>query len=166
MRFKKLTESILRSLKESDEAIVVQDKKTFEQLKEISVKSGKVKPVEVTLKFRIAQKDEKIKTLEGPEDVKSGGYIMTGTIGEQYAIAPDKFPKKYKDITFTNKEKTEGKATKIVDNKEYEYLDPQKPFKAKTWAGVIEGDKNSVLLQYGADDYGIIRKDLFKTLYK
>jgi hypothetical protein len=154
---------LYNSLNEGVDTTVVASDDDFYEMKKSS-ESGVATPIAVRLKFRIAQKEEQIQTLEGPETVPAGGYIMTGTIGEKYAISPEKFPKKYTDIKMKNG--VEGEATKIVDGKKYEYLDPQKPFKAKTWAGVISGDANSVLLRYGDGDYGIIRKDLFNTLYK
>ena len=154
-----------------NESITVSDEKTFEELKKVSKKSGIAIPLKIKVKFRIAQEDETIESLEGKETAKKGGVIITGTVGEEYAIAPDKFPKKYENIRYTDKDETEGTATKIVDNKEYEYLDPMTKFQAKTWAGVIRGDSNDILVRYGEGDYGIIKKKIngknfFETLYK
>jgi len=152
------------------DTITVKDDKSFNELKEIS-KNGFAIPKKITIHFEIANKDTKVQTMEGEEVAKKGGFIITGTVGEKYVISPDKFPKKYTNIKYLNKEKTKGKATKVIDNKKYEYLDPMTNFKATTWAGTIKGDSNDILIRYGDNDYGIIKKkvngkNFFISLYK
>lgn len=152
-----------------NENTVVDSDEKFEMMKSKG-KSGIAVAKPVTLEFRIASQPETVQTLEGPEQAPAGAVIMKGVVGEEYAIDPNKFPQKYKNITYSNPEKTAGHATKIVSAEGVEFVDPMQPFGAKTWAGVIQGDENDVLVRYGQGDYGIIKKQvngqpLFTQLY-
>jgi len=162
-RWIKLTESAI-----GDKGMVVDSDEKFQELAQ-GKSHGTAKPIEITIKWRVASEDTVLQTLEGEELAKKGGIIVTGTVGEQYAISPEKFPKKY-NIIKANSDNTAGYATKIVGGGALTYIDPMVPFQAKTWAGVIHGDSNDILIRYGENDYGIIKKmhngkPLFTSLY-
>ena len=52
------------------------------------------KPIEI--KFRIAEAEEKIETLEGTMIAHKGDYIITGIREEEYPCKPDIFNKTYR----------------------------------------------------------------------
>ncbi len=57
----------------------------------------------LAIKFRIAEKEEKIETLEGTMTASVGDYIITGVKGEQYPCKPDIFLMTY-DVDIITKE--------------------------------------------------------------
>jgi hypothetical protein len=144
--------------------IRVETDRDFEAAKGVLGPVEHVVPIEVTLRFRVAQAEETVHSLEGPTVANPGDYVMTGTIGEHYIVAAHRFASKYKDVDMTSP--TEGRATKMVDGVVREAVRASKAFEAKTWNGVIQGEPGDVLLRYGEGDFGIVAKKLFDTLYR
>ena len=113
----------------------------------------------IPLNFRIAEKDETIKTKEGLVGAKTGDAIMTGTEGEQWPIPQDKFKETY-DIV---KPGIAAKKNIPVFAKEM-----AESFQVKVgWAeDLLQGEPGDYLVQYGFKDYGVVGKEIFKKTYK
>ena len=113
----------------------------------------------IPLNFRIAEKDETIKTKEGLVGAKTGDAIMTGTEGEQWPIPQDKFKETYNIV----KPGIAAKKNIPVFAKEM-----AESFQVKVgWAeDLLQGEPGDYLVQYGLKDYGIVGKEIFKKTYK
>ena len=59
------------------------------------MKIGIAKKRPISVKFRVAEKEEEIKTLEGIMRADIGDYIITGVNGEIYPCKQDIFKKTY-----------------------------------------------------------------------
>jgi hypothetical protein len=110
------------------------------------------------VKYQVADKDGTIQTLEGPVSYKAGYYIMTGPKGEQYPITPEKFSTLYDDNG--NGSGTPKKIIKIAKLADHD--------------GTVNtswGDKlnytagNDFIVRHGANDYGVVKKDIFAQTY-
>jgi len=157
----------------------------FEGEKVMNVKKNPL--VEYT--YYIANRDGTIKTLENPQQpYKAGQYIMTGTVGENWPVKPDRF-----DSTYVKKEQHEeivngetvtvGVANpKQERNKETgELLIRKAIFVSDLPEEFREGellvdwndehyvqlhfDENNVIIRVKENDFLIIRKDIFLTSY-
>jgi len=109
-------------------------------------------------KYKIADTDGQIETLEGPVNYKAGYYILTGPKGEQYPIPPEKFHD-------------------LKDDHGHGVCTPKKIMKIAKLAdhsGSVDtswGEKlnyntgEDVIVRHGPNDYGVVKKDIFQQTY-
>ena len=108
--------------------------------------------------YKIAQQDGIIETLEGPVNYKADYYIMTGPKGEQYPITPQKFVTLYTD----NKD---GTATPVKIEKLAKLADHDGVVHT-SWGDKLHYTKgNDYIVKHGTNDYGAVKKDIFRTTY-
>ena len=109
-------------------------------------------------KYEIAKEPGTIQTLEGPVRYDAGYYIMTGPKGEQYPITPEKFKSLKDDLG--NGVCTPKKIIKVA--------------KVADHSGTVDtswGEKLhynpevDVIVRHGPNDYGVVKKDIFKQTY-
>lgn len=109
-------------------------------------------------KFEIAKSDGKIETLEGPVNYKAGYYIMTGPKGEKYPIPPAKFSELKDDNgDGTASPKRIIKLAKLADHEGIVNTSWGEPLNYT--AG------NDYIVKHGTNDYGVVKKDIFKQTY-
>lgn len=110
--------------------------------------------------FSVADSNGTLDTLEGPVTYSKGDYIMTGPKGEQYPISPEKF----KELKTDNGDGTASpkkivKLVKMADHDGYVIL-KYNGSKLNYTAG------EDYIVRHGQDDYGVVKKDIFKQTYK
>ncbi len=110
--------------------------------------------------FTVADSDGSIDTLEGPVSYNKGDYIMTGPKGEQYPISPEKF----KELKSDNGDGTASprkivKLVKLADHDGHVILQ-YNGSKLNYTAG------EDYIVRHGPNDYGVVKKDIFKQTYK
>lgn len=128
---------------------------------------GLATPRKVKVDFRIAQEATQIESLEGSQTIPIGGVIITGLVGEHYGMSPQTFDKKYCDLVYHDESKSSGIATKNVDSTiMYEWILPVTEINVHTWAGDIHSSPGDYIVRYDKDDFGIIKPNLFTSLYK
>lgn len=110
------------------------------------------------VKYRIADRNGTVNTLEGPVNYSTGFYIMTGPKGEEYPITPEKFKTLYDD---------QGKGIGI----------PKKISKKARLAdhdGIVNTSWGEPLhytagldyiVRHGPSDYGVVKSDIFQQTY-
>ena len=110
-------------------------------------------------KYKIADQDGIIQTLEGPVNYKKGYYIMTGPKGEQYPIPPEKF-KELKD------DHGNGIATPKKIIKMAKLADHDGDVKT-SWGETLRYTKDEdYIVRHGSNDFGVVKVDIFKQTYK
>ena len=110
-------------------------------------------------KYKIADQDGVIQTLEGPVNYKKGYYIMTGPKGEQYPIPPEKF-KELKD------DQGNGIATPKKIIKMAKLADHDGDVKT-SWGETLRYTKDEdYIVRHGSNDFGVVKVDIFKQTYK
>ena len=114
----------------------------------------------IPLKVDFAEKDGTIETKEGTQPYKAGDAIVTGTEGEQWPIPTDSFNKTYevvdKDKGLYAKKSIDVYARKMGD-----------PFTVNiSWSNKpLVGKPGDWLVQYRADDFGIVDGGIFNKTY-
>ena len=110
------------------------------------------------VKYRVADEDGTLQTLEGPVNYQTGYYIMTGPKGEQYPITPEKFANLYDDNgNGTGTPKKIIKVAKLADHNGVVNTSWGEPLNYT--AG------NDFIVRHGAGDYGVVKKDIFAQTY-
>jgi hypothetical protein len=109
-------------------------------------------------RYEIAQKNGTIQTLEGPVNYQAGYYILTGQKGEQYPIPPEKFRELKDDagdgVCYPKKI---IKLAKLADHD---------GSVATSWGETLNYTAgNDYIVRHGANDYGVIKKDIFAQTY-
>jgi len=110
-------------------------------------------------RYEIAQQDGVIQTLEGPVNYKQGYYILTGPKGEQYPVPPEKFHELKDDagngVCYPKKI---IKLAKLADHD---------GSVATSWGETLNYTAgNDYIVRHGANDYGVVKKDIFEKTYK
>lgn len=110
--------------------------------------------------FSVADENGSIDTLEGPVSYNQGDYIMTGPKGEKYPISPEKF----KELKTDNGDGTASprkiiKLVKLADHDGHVILQ-YNGSKLNYTAG------EDYIVRHGPNDYGVVKKDIFKQTYK
>ena len=109
-------------------------------------------------KYKIADQDGVIQTLEGPVNYKKGYYIMTGPKGEQYPIPPEKF-KELKD------DQGNGISTPKKIIKMAKLADHDGAVKT-SWGETLNYTKDKdYIVRHGSNDFGVVKVDIFKQTY-
>lgn len=108
--------------------------------------------------FEIAKKDGVLQTLEGPVSYKKGFYLMTGPKGERYPVPPDTFKKLKVD-------NGDGTASPIPIPKKVKVADHSGVVKT-SWGEDLNYVPGDFIVRHGANDYGVIRPDIFKETYQ
>jgi len=105
------------------------------------------------------------KTKEGNVIYKVGDAILTGVEGEQWPIERPKFDASYEAIAPTKNGEDGLYCKKPI---QVFALQMNEPFYVNvSWLDDrIEGKAGDWLVQYGADDYGIIGQSIFEKTYK
>jgi hypothetical protein len=109
-------------------------------------------------KYKIAQQDGTIQTLEGPVNYLAGYYILTGPKGEQYPMPPEKFAELKDDagngVCYPKKI---IKLAKLADHD---------GSVATSWGETLNYTAgNDYIVKHGSNDYGVIKKDIFAQTY-
>jgi hypothetical protein len=109
-------------------------------------------------RYEIAQEPGTIQTLEGPVNYDTGFYIMTGPKGEQYPITPEKFNELKDDLgDGVASPKKIVKLAKLADH------DGSVP---TSWGETMHYTAgNDYIVKHGANDYGVVKKDIFAQTY-
>jgi len=104
-------------------------------------------------------------TKEGKVSYKFGDAIMTGMEGEQWPIERKKFDETYDPIASTRTGENGSYTKKPIM---VHALQMDEPFYViVSWADDrLEGQQGDWLLQYGADDYGVVSKTIFEKTYE
>ena len=110
----------------------------------------------VEIAFRKADADGVCATKEGPVSYQAGDTLMTGTQGETWPIAADKFAATY-DIV------RDGIASKKAIPVQGAELALPTEIQA-SW-GVLRGKPGDIVVRYGEGDYGIVSRDIFEETY-
>ncbi len=109
-------------------------------------------------KYEVATADGEIQTLEGPVKYKKGYYIMTGPKGEQYPMPPEKF-RELKD------DQGKGVATPKKIMKVAKLADHDGSV-ATSWGETLNYTAgNDYIVRHGANDYGVVKSDIFDRTY-
>lgn len=96
-------------------------------------------------------------TLEGPVRHDVGHKIVTGTKGEKYPIAPEKFSSLYDDRgDGTATPKKIIKAAKLADHDGVLHT---------SWGDLAYKTGQHYIVRHGDGDYGAIEKDIFSKTY-
>ena len=109
-------------------------------------------------RYEIASEPGTIETLEGPVKYPKGYYIMTGPKGEQYPITPEKFRDLKDDLG-------NGVCTpkKIIKQAKLADHDGSVP---TSWGETLHYTAgNDYIVRHGANDYGVVKKDIFQQTY-
>jgi hypothetical protein len=109
--------------------------------------------------YRIATEPGTIDTLEGPIKYPAGHYIMTGPKGEEYPISPERFKDLKDDLgDGVAQPKKIVKLAKVADHSGS--VDT-------SWGEKMHYDpKVDVIVRHGANDYGVVKKDIFDITYE
>lgn len=109
-------------------------------------------------KYRIADSDGTIDTLEGPVSYKKGFYIMTGPKGEEYPMPPEKFSELKDD--HGNGIATPKKIPKIAKLADHDGA------VETSWGETLNYTTGEdFIVKHGPGDYGVIKADIFKKTY-
>lgn len=112
--------------------------------------------------FEIAQTDGELDHLEGagkPQKYKKGYYIVTGPKGERYSMPPEEFHKLKKD-------NGDGTATPKPIVKLAKVADHSGVVKTSWGEDLNYNPEVDVIVRHGADDYGVVKKDIFDKTYQ
>jgi len=109
--------------------------------------------------FEVAKDSGTIDTLEGPVTYSKGDYIMTGPKGEQYPISP----KTFSDLKVDNGDGTASpkkviKFVKMADHDGYVIL-------SYNGSKLNYSKGEDYIVRHGPNDYGVVKKDIFKQTY-
>ena len=110
-------------------------------------------------RYEIADEPGTIDTLEGPVKYPAGYYIMTGPKGEQYPITPEKFDELKDDLG-------DGVCTpkKII---KWAKLADRSGSVDTSWGEKLHYNPGEdVIVRHGENDYGVVKKDIFKQTYE
>lgn len=115
------------------------------------------KPIPV--RFRFAECDQEVATLEGPVRCKTGDAILTGVQGEQWPVSRTYFDAKY--------ELDEPAGTCIKKPVLVSVRKMDQPFSVRVaWAdALIHGKAGDWLVTNGPGDEGIVDADIFEKTY-
>jgi len=109
-------------------------------------------------KYEIASQDTTIQTLEGPQQVKKGFYVLTGPKGEKYSMPPEKFAELKDDLG--NGDCSPKKIMKVA-----KLADHDGDVKT-SWGETLHYTKgNDYIVRHGSGDYGVVKADIFKQTY-
>lgn len=109
-------------------------------------------------RYEIAQQPGTIQTLEGPVNYPAGYYIMTGPKGEQYPITPEKFNELKDDLG--NGVASPKKIVKLAKLADHDGSVPT------SWGETLHYTAgNDYIVKHGANDYGVVKKDIFAQTY-
>lgn len=109
-------------------------------------------------KYEIAQRDGNIQTLEGPQTVKKGYYILTGPKGEKYSMPPEQFAELKDDMG-------NGVCTPKKIIKTAKLADHNGSVKT-SWGETLEYTAgNDYIVRHGPGDYGVVKKEIFSQTY-
>jgi hypothetical protein len=109
--------------------------------------------------YEIADQDGTIETLEGPVNYKKGFYILTGPKGEKYPIPPAKFAELKDDLG--NGVCTPKKIIKLAKLADHDGS------VATSWGENLHYTAgNDYIVRHGANDYGVVKKDIFAQTYQ
>lgn len=109
--------------------------------------------------YEIADEPGTIETLEGPVKYAKGYYILTGPKGERYPISPEKF----------NELKDDNGDGTCVPKKiiKYAKLADHDGIVNTSWGEPMHyKNGEDVIVRHGHDDYGVVKKDIFKQTYE
>jgi len=104
-------------------------------------------------------------TLEGDVGYRAGDAILTGTKGEQWPVKREKFISTYEPYEGT----TPGNPGSYTKKKILVWaLELDQPYQVNVgWqSDAIKGKEGDWLIQYGNDDYGIVRCSIFSETYE
>ena len=110
------------------------------------------------VKYRIADSDGTIQTLEGPVNYSAGFYIMTGPKGEEYPITPQKFKMLYDD-----QGNGVGVPKKIL--KKARLADHAGTVNTSWGEPLHYTAGNDYIVRHGDNDYGVVKKEIFQQTY-
>ena len=132
----------------------------FEDVNEIWFKDGSFETYKraTPISYETATQDGTIQTLEGPVAYKAGYKIITGPKGEKYPIPPEKFSGLY-DVNDENTA-TPKKIMKLAKLADHDGA-------VKTsWGETLNYTAGEdYIVRHGADDYGVVKKDIFAKTY-
>jgi len=113
----------------------------------------------VPIKYRIASEAGTTQTKEGPVRHEAGHAIMTGTQGEEWPVAPEKFKELY------DTDEKAGTATPKRIAKTAKLADHDGTVKA-SWGDLEYKKGQDYIVRHGPGDYGVVKKDIFANTYE
>ena len=114
---------------------------------------------DIPVKFKIADSEGAIKTLEGLVKFKPGDVIMTGVKGEKWPMPKEKF-----DATYNVVEGEENVATKKPQEVDAEVLEKETIVNT-SWGAELTGKPGDYLITASKDDSWIVDKEVFEKSY-
>jgi hypothetical protein len=110
------------------------------------------------VQYKTALDGGTIETLEGPVNYRAGFKIITGPKGEQYPVPPAKFADLY-----NVESSTAATPKKIVKQAKIADHDGSVP---TSWGETMHYTAgNDYIVKHGANDYGVVKKDIFAQTY-
>lgn len=121
------------------------------------------RPLPVQVRF--ATEAGKLQTLEGPVRYRPGDALLTGAAGERWPVTRARFDRSYRPEPPTQA----GQAGRYVKQPVTVWaLRMDTPFSVRVGHArdPIVGGPGDWLVQYGADDYGVISATIFEQTYE
>lgn len=115
------------------------------------------RPVVVAVRFAV--KDGTCATLEGPVRYRRGDALVTGTVGEQWPIARERFDKTYERVAEGQYRKRPAVAYALR-------LQTAMRVPLGDEGDVLEARQGDWLLQYDDGGYGIVDAEVFEQAYE
>jgi hypothetical protein len=115
------------------------------------------RPVVVAVRF--AAEDGTCGTLEGPVRYRSGDALVTGTVGEQWPIARERFDETYERVAEGQYRKRPAVAYALC-------LQTAMRVPLGGEGDVLDAQQGDWLLQYDDGGYGIVDPDVFEQAYE
>lgn len=106
-----------------------------------------------------------LQTLEGPVSYQPGDALVTGLAGESWPVAPERFRAAYQPVKADDWADGEY-LTRPVKALALQMHAPFRLSRGGAAGDCLHGQAGDWLLQYGTDDYGIVRRKLFEQIYE
>jgi hypothetical protein len=119
-------------------------------------------------KFRVADKDSEVTTLEGSQNYKKGDYIAIGPDEEEYPVKQEKFNSMYDIVSHPEGDKpgtTKLKGEPVI--KKVRRYDGEPTTFTPPWEGAKPYNitKGYYLVQHGKGDIGPVEGSIFDRTY-
>ena len=146
----------------NDEPAEAADLTGSELARDPLARRARKRPLPVSVEFAAAA--GVLRTLEGPVRYRAGDALVTGIAGERWPIGRAKFVAAYEPIapTVSGNAGAYRRRPLVVWARRM-----NEPFRVRVGCAddPLLGGPGDWLVQYGADDYGIVAADLFGRIY-
>lgn len=113
----------------------------------------------IPLRFRFAKEVQDVATLEGVVTARAGDAVLTGTRGECWPVAREKFETSY------DFDETTGVCSKKPVVVQVEQMNAAFEVSV-SWSGQpLRGNAGDYKVAYGPGDFGVVARDIFDETY-